>query len=175
VREHLPVTGFRTLERIVFGRKETVAGTVYGTIVVMATLAAGSRGAETDAWQLATAAAVTVLVLWLAHVYSHSLAESLQRGRSLDPTEFGSVARRQLAIPLAAVAPVGSLVLAALGILGERIAIWLALGFGVAALAVQGARYAALERLAGLATAVSIGLNVCLGLAIVVLEVLIAH
>jgi hypothetical protein len=164
-----------TVRRILFGRGRPVAGTVYGTIVGMATLAAGSNGAETDVRRLAVIVAVTVVVLWIAHVYSHVLAESLERGRRLDFAEFADVARREWAIPAAAVAPIGTLVLAAFGLLGEQTAVWIALGFGVATLAVQGLRYAALERLGGGATAVSVALNVSLGLVIVVLEASLAH
>jgi hypothetical protein len=162
-------------KRLLFGSRGGIAGTVYGTIVAMATIAAGSRGHETDAGRLAAIVASTVLVLWIAHVYSHVLAESLERGRRLDVAEFADVARREWAIPAAAVAPVGTLVLAGLGVLGEQSAVRIALLFGVATLAVQGFRYAALERLGRAGTAVSVALNVLLGLVIVVLEVLLAH
>ena len=57
----------------------------------------------------------------------------------------------------------------------KRLASVLALGLGVVTLAVQGARYAAVERLGPGATAVSIALNVSLGLVIVGLKVLIVH
>ena len=156
-------------------RSSNVAGTVYGTIVVMAAVAAGSHGAETDAWRLATVVGVTAFVLWIAHVYAHALGEILERGRRLDTMEFIEVARRELAIPAAAVAPVATLVLAAFGVFAEQTAVRVALGFGVVTLAVQGARYAALERLSRLQTIVSVALNVSLGLAIVALEVLVAH
>jgi hypothetical protein len=145
------------LRRLVFGHSAGIAGTVYGTIIVMATIAAGARTVEDHPWELAAAVAVSVIVLWIAHVYSNTLAESLQRGRRL------------------AIAPVAALVLGALEVLAIRTAIWLALGLGVATLAVQGARYAALERLSRPATVVSIALNVFLGLVIVVLKALIAH
>ena len=169
------MTLHRTLRRIALGRREGVAGTVYGTIVVMATLAAGSRGEETRPWKLATVVAVTVLVLWVAHVYSHALAEGLRQGRQLKPREIGSVARQELSIALAAVAPVAVLALAQLGALEAQTAVWLALGIGVATLAFQGARYAELEHLGRLGRAVSISLNVGLGLAIVLLEASITH
>jgi hypothetical protein len=162
-------------KRLLFGSAGGIAGTVYGTIVAMATVAAGSRGHETDTARLAAIVASTVLVLWIAHVYSHVLAESLERGRRLDVAEFAAVARRELAIPAAAVAPVGTLVLAGFGLLGEHAAVRIALGFGVATLAVQGFRYAALERLGRAGTVVSVALNVSLGLVIVALEVSLAH
>lgn len=161
--------------RLLFGAAGGIAGTVYGTIVVMATLAAGSRGSETETGHLAAIVAVTVLVLWIAHVYSHVLAESLERGRRLDVAEFAAVARRELAIPAAAVAPIVTLVLAGFDLLGEQNAVRVALGFGVATLAVQGFRYAALERLGRGGTAVSVALNVFLGLVIVGLEASLAH
>ena len=118
---------------------------------------------------------MTVLVLWIAHVYSHALAESLERGRRLDRAELGSVARRELAIPAAAVAPVTALVLAALGVLDEQTAVWLALGIGVVTLAVQGRRYASVEHLDRTGTLAVIALNLFLGLVIVGLEALVAH
>jgi hypothetical protein len=67
------------------------------------------------------------------------------------------------------------LLLAVVGVLKVQTAAWIALGLGVATLAVQGARYAAVERLGPGATAVSIALNVSLGLVIVGLKALIVH
>ena len=162
-------------KQLLFGSTGGIAGTVYGTIVVMATVTAGSNGEQTDAWRLAVVVVVTVLVLWAAHVYSHTLAESLERRRRLDWAELGSVARRELSIPAAAVAPVAALVLGALGVLGERTAVWLALGIGVVTLAVQGRRYATVEQLERTGTLAVIALNVCLGLVIVGLKALLAH
>lgn len=160
---------------MLFGSGGGTAGTIYGTIVVMATVAAGSKGEDTDAWRLAVVVGVTVLVLWVAHVYSHTLAKSIEEGRRLDRVRLGAVARRELAIPAAAFAPIAALVLAALDVLDEQTAVWLALGVGVATLAAQGARYATVERLGRTRTLVAILLNVLLGLVIVGLEALVAH
>jgi hypothetical protein len=161
--------------RLVFGSAGGIAGTVYGTIIVMATVTAGSNGEQTDVLRLSVVVLVTVLVLWTAHVYAHALAESLELRRRLDRAELGSVAQRELAIPAAAVAPVAALVLAALGVLGEQTAVWLALGIGVATLGVQGARYASVEQLDRAGTFSVIALNVVLGLVIVALKALLAH
>jgi hypothetical protein len=152
-----------------------VAGSVYGTIVVMAALAAGSRGDETAAWELATVVGVTSAVLWVAHVYAHGLAEGLVLGRHLTARELASVARREVSIIEAAVGPVVVLGLAELGVLAPQTAVRLSLAIGIATLAFQGARYAALEHMGRLAAAVSILLNVGLGLAIVLLEVFVTH
>lgn len=141
----------------------------------MATVTAGAKGKETDAGRLAVVVAVTVLVLWVAHVYSHGLAESLERGRRLTPGELGSVARREVSIIAAAVAPVTALVLAAVGVLGETTAVWLALGIGVVTLGVQGGRYAKVEQLDRSGTLTAIAVNLFLGLVIVGLKALLTH
>jgi hypothetical protein len=161
--------------RVVFGSRATIAGTVYGTIVVLAVLAAGGQAFEHDLWRLVAIVVTTVLVLWMAHVYAHGLGESLQAGRRLTAAELGEIARRELAIPLAAVAPTAVLVLGALGLFGDRTAGWLAFGLGVATLAVQGLRYALVERLGRTGTLAAVALNVVLGLVLVILEVLVSH
>jgi hypothetical protein len=163
------------VKRLLFGSAGGIAGTVYGTIVVMATVTAGSHGEDTDAWRLAVVVGVTVLVLWIAHLYSHALAESIERRRRLDRAELASVARRELGILAAAVVPIAALVLAALDVLSEQTAVWLALGAGVATLAVQGARYATVEQLGRTGTFVAIALNLFLGLVVVGLKALLAH
>ena len=160
---------------LVFGSRRTIAGTVYGTIVVLAALAAGGKAFQNDLWHLIALVDVTVLVLWIAHVYSHGLGESLQLGRRLDAAELGAIAGRELAIPLSAVAPTAILVLGALGIFKGTTAIWLADGICVVALTVQGLRYALLERLGTVGTLISVALNLALGLTIVGLKVLVSH
>jgi hypothetical protein len=66
-------------------------------------------------------------------------------------------------------------VLGAVGAFDGPTAVWLALGLGVAALAVQGVRYARLERMSKSGTAVVVGLNLVLGLSIVILKVVVVH
>ena len=140
----------------------------------MGSITAGAMG-TTDPWRLAVVVSTTVLVLWIAHVYAHGVGESIARGRRLDRPELVSVARRELAIPLAAVAPVAALAAGGIGLLGYASAGWVALAIGLVTLAVQGLRFAQLEGLGRLATATSVGVNLALGLAIVVLKALVAH
>ena len=163
------------LARFVFGAGETIAGTVYGTIVVLAVLAAGGKPFENDLWRLVAIVVTTVLVLWMSHVYAHGLAESLRVGRRLDVPALGSIARRELAMPLVAVAPTAVLVLGAVEMLEGRTTVWLALAVGVATLAVQGLRYARIEQLGSAGTLAAVALNTALGLTLVVLEVLVSH
>ena len=164
-----------TPKQVVFGIGGGIAGTVYGTIVVMAVIAAGSRGEDTDPWQLAVLVAATILVLWVAHVYAHALSGSVEKDRGIGWTEVRELARREAAVPLAAVAPLGALVLGAFEVMREQSAIRLALGIGVATLAVQAVRYTRVERLGPTATLVMVAFNLALGLVIVALEVVLAH
>jgi hypothetical protein len=151
-----------------------IAGTVYGTIVAMGAMAAGSH-TQTDAARLAAAVAGTVFVLWIAHVYSHAVGETIALGRRLDRAELADVARRELPIPLAAVGPIAVLLLGAVGVFRERTAVLIAFGLALALLFVQGLRYARVERFSRAATAVSVVVNVSLGLAIVALEAALSH
>jgi hypothetical protein len=156
------------------GSRRQIAGTVYGTIVVMAALTAAAEG-NSDLWELSAIVVTSVLVIWLAHVYAHGLGESIELGRRLDTPELASIIRRELAIPLAAVAPVAALVLGALGFVRESRAVWLAILIALATLMLQGARYAAVERLSRIGTLVSIGVNTLLGLVIVALKAGLSH
>jgi hypothetical protein len=83
------------LNRLIFGDRETVAGTVYGTIIVMSVLAAGARPYEHHLWRLVVLAGGSAVILWLAHVYAHGLGESLKIGRRVTIAELSSIARRE--------------------------------------------------------------------------------
>jgi hypothetical protein len=160
--------------RRLFAPRGEIAGTVYGTIVVMGALVAGSKG-ETDPARLGAVVSATVLALWLAHVYSHALGETITRGRRIDRMELTDVARRELAIPLAAVAPLASLLLGAVGVFRETTAIWIALVIGLVTLAAGGVAYARIERMGPAGTLAVVAVNLAFGLGLVALKVGLAH
>jgi len=163
-----------SLRQALFGTRERIAGNVYGTIVVMATVTAGAAG-HLDAWRLAVLVFSTASVLWFAHVYADGLAESIERGRRLDAPELVEVARREAAIVLACVGPVLALLLGALGVLRDSRAVWLALVLGLVTLAIQGVRYAQIEHLGRRGSVISVLINVALGLVIVGLKAGVTH
>jgi hypothetical protein len=167
------VTNEGILRRL-FAPSGQIAGAVYGTIVVMGALVAGSKG-ETDPTRLGAIVSATVLVFWLAHVYSDALGETITRGRRLDRQELTDVARREIAIPLAAVAPLAALSLGALGVLRETTSIWIALLLGLGILAVAGIAYARIERMGRLGTLAVVAVNLAFGLALVALKAALAH
>ena len=162
------------IRALLFGRADTIAGTVYGTIVVMSALAAGAPE-RTDPGTLAAIVATTVIVFWIAHVYSHAIAETIALNRRLDRAEITSIVRREFAIPLAAVAPVTALLLGALGVFKASTASWIALLLALGALLVQGVRYAGVEHMSRLGTVVSVAVNLALGLAIIALKAAVSH
>ena len=163
------------LTQLLFGDVQTISGTVYGTIIILAVLAAEARGYEGHMWQLAGVAFMTALVLWLAHVYAHGLGESVKEGRRLTPEEVGAIARREYAIVLSAVPPVAAIVAGSSHLIDEHSAYRLATALGIAALAFQGVRYATIERLSFRGTALAVSLNLVFALSIVLAEVWVAH
>jgi hypothetical protein len=163
------------LEALFLGNRRTISGTVYGTIVVLAAITGSAKAIEPNLWSVAVIAAVTSGVLWVAHVYSHGLGESVTIGRRLNAAELAAIARRESAILRAAVLPVFVVVLGALGLFGDRTALWVAVGVGVATLMVQGIRFARLEELSTVGTVASVGINLTLGLSIVLVKALLSH
>ena len=161
--------------RIAHGPRERIAGAVYGTIVVLGVLAAGSDSASITAWELDVLMLATVLVLWVAHVYAHALAASLASGLRLDAPAIGSLARRELSIVLAAVGPALALLLGVFGVVSDSTAAWLAVGVGSLTLAIMGFRYARIISLGVLGTIAVVGANLSLALLIAALKVAVEH
>jgi hypothetical protein len=114
-------------------------------------------------------------VLWVAHVYSHGLGESLARGRQLTLDELGVIARREYSIILAAILPALAVALGAVGLLKPHVAVRTAFVVGIITLTAQGVRYARLERLSRFGTVVTVTVTVSLALAIVAMEAWVAH
>jgi len=158
---------------LVFGVGGGIASTVYGTIMAMSTIAAYGR--ETHPWKLDILVMSTASVLWIAHVYAHALSESISLRRPLRVDSLAPIARRELGIVLAGVLPSIALLLGAAEILAERSAVWLALGLCLGTLAVEGVRYAQLERVGPTGTVTAVALNVGLGLCVVALKVALTH
>jgi hypothetical protein len=160
--------------RLLGGGNRAIAATVYGTVLAMAALGAGAVE-HLSPEALITVVATTSGVIWIAHVYAHALGESIERGHRLDWLELSAIGGRELPILGAALAPTAVLLLGVFGVIKETPDIWLAFGLGFAALAVQGARYARVERLGPGGTIAVIAANLALGGLVVMLKVLISH
>jgi hypothetical protein len=164
----------RSVRALVFGIEGRIASSVYGTVLVMATLAAAS-GEEPHPWPLAVLVSSTVCAVWIAHLYAHALSESIERRKRVAVADVKRIAHRELGILLAATFPVTALLLGAAGVFKERTAIWVAFGIGFGVLAVQGLRYARVEGLGLPGTAAIVAANLALGLVVVGFKVVIFH
>jgi hypothetical protein len=152
---------------------ERLGGFIYGTIVVLAVVVAGAKAYPHSAGRIAILVAVTSLAFWLAHVYAHSLAQSVARDQHLTLAELRHIARRERSIAEAALPPVAALVLGALGVVSTKGAVWAAIGLGLVVLAVQGVAVARIERLGWLGTLAVVAANLGLGVLIIGLKLLL--
>ena len=165
----------RRAGHLVLGVDDTIASTVFGTVTAMATVTAYGRVFPNDPWKVEELVATTAVVLWIAHLYTHALAESISEGRRLNGRRVWSLAVRELGILLAAIPASIALTLGALGLFGETTSIWLALGLGLAVLALEGVRYARIERLGSTGLLVAVAVNVGIGLLVVALKAEVLH
>jgi hypothetical protein len=163
----------RAAAALMFGVGNRIASTVYGTITVMATLTAFANTKRP--WELTTLVATTVVVLWIAHLYAHGLAESISLRQPLRLDELAHIAHNELGIVLAAVLPTAALLLGVAGVLDESTCVWIAIGISLATLAAQGFRYARVEAVGWKGTLTAVGANLALGLFVVALKVTVHH
>jgi hypothetical protein len=154
---------------------ERLAGFIYGTIIVLSVLVAGSRAFPDDAGHIAALVAVTSAVFWLAHVYAHGLAHSVIHDEHLSLAELRRIARREGSIVEAAVPPLAALLLGSLGVFSTKTAVWVAFGLGLVVLAAQGVVFARVERLSWPSTLLLVAANLGLGVLLVGLKVFVAH
>jgi hypothetical protein len=154
---------------------ERLAGYIYGTIVALAVVVAGARAYPHEAGHVAALVAITSTALWVGHVYAHALGHSVGHDERLTLAELRYIARREGSIVEAAVLPVAALLLGAVGLLSTRLAVWAAFGVGLVVLAAEGVRFARMERMGWLGTAVVVAVNVSLGLILVGVKLVVTH
>jgi hypothetical protein len=144
-------------------------GAIYGTIVATAVIAASAAGGKSPELIL-VATVATLVVFWLAHVYADVLDHGLRHGRA-ELKVLVSTMGQELSM-LAAPAPsVLLLLLGAIGLLDERLAILLALWNGVAQLVGWGIDVGRRRGQAWPAALLTGLINGAFGLVIVALEV----
>jgi hypothetical protein len=154
---------------------ERLGGFVYGTIVALSVIVTGTKAFPSELGQVAVLVVVTTLVFWLAHVYAHGIAFSVGRNMHLSFAELGRIAREEASIMASGVPPSMALVLGAVGVLSNHVAIRLAFGLGLAVLGATGLVYARVERLGYLRTLVAVCANLALGVALIGLKVFVVH
>lgn len=165
--------GAAYFSREAFG--ERLGGFIYGTIIVISAVVAGAKAYAAGPWHIAAFVVITTVVFWLAHVYAHSLAESVSHDEHLSLAELRRIARREASIVEAGVPSIGALLLGGLGVFSETTAIWVAIALGLGVLAAQGILFARVERLRWPATIGVVSVNLSLGVLLIALKLLISH
>ncbi len=165
----------RRAGHLILGVDDTIASTVFGTVTAMATVTAYGRVFPDDPWKVEELVATTAVVLWIAHLYTHALSESISEGRRLNGSGVWTLAVRELGILLAAIPASIALTLGALDLFDETVSIWLALGLGLLVLALEGVRYARMERLGSAGLLMAVAVNVGIGLLVVALKAEVLH
>ena len=165
-------TGSR-VSRAEFGLR--LGGFIYGTIVALSVIVAGGRGYPHSPVRIAVLVAVTCTVFWIAHVYAHALGHTVAHGERISLGELKTIARREASIIQAAVPPMVALLLGAVGLVRESVAIWAAFVLGLAVLGIEGLIVARVERLGWFATTLVVAANLALGLFLVALKIFVGH
>lgn len=154
---------------------ERVAGFTYGTLVALSMVIAGAKVYPDGPAQIAAFVVLTTVALWLAHVYAHTVGQSVSHERRVRVAELRHIARREGAMVEAALPPVVALLLGAFGVISTQLAIWVAFGLGLVVLAVQGVQFARIEGLSRLRTVLAVAANVGVGLILVAVKLVLAH
>ncbi len=145
---------------------------VYGTLLALSVLVGLSiDGAGPGV--MVVVVAVTTVVFWLAHVHSGVVARWVRAEARPGRATIVAEMRRESPM-IGAVLPVLALLLLAwAGVVGQGAAVWTSLGYGLVALLAWGILIA---RAAGLGTGGVVAvaaIEVCLGVGIVVLKLLV--
>ncbi len=118
--------------------------TVYGVMLISGMLVIVASDTEAATWDALVKVLVTVLVFWLAHIYSSTVAHLGDNPEIEAPSQVrlaraaGYAVRHSLGMLGTALIPLLILGLGALGVLGHSVAIWTTLWLDVAILAVIG-------------------------------------
>jgi hypothetical protein len=165
----------RVVSELTVGGPGRIGSMVYGTLVVLTALTAGYAAERHHPWTLVEVVVTAVVVFWIAYVYAHALSETIEEESRLDRPILTRIVTRELGLLFAAVLPVVALILGAVGVVAEYIAIWVAIGAGIAMLSAEGVRYAHATGLGRSGMAVIVVMNLLLGLSVVALKVTLVH
>jgi hypothetical protein len=112
---------------------------VYGTILVSGMIVV-SGAYHSSSWQTFLSVIGTVAVFWAAHVYAGTVAGHgvVEGDQTTLPTALRRSLRRSLGFLLSAVPPAFVLLLGALRVVPDMLALWVALWLGVVILGVIG-------------------------------------
>src|SRR3954452_21718743 len=119
------------------------AGGIYGTIVATAVVAGAATHGQYE--RMLGVTVITLVVFWLAHVYAESLGHHLQNATGLAWSTVTRAMARERPMLVGPLPLLALLLLGAVGLLDENLAVNLALWAGVVQLAAWGVVYARLQ------------------------------
>jgi hypothetical protein len=111
--------------------RQARAAAIYGTILVLAVLAAFSEDQDLGPGRILAGMVTSSLVYWLAHVYAEVLADSLAGSRASLSSRVRHAAVREWPLVAAVTVPAVPLLLGAIGLLSRSTALALALTVAV--------------------------------------------
>jgi hypothetical protein len=161
------------VRRFLFERGDNLAGGIYGTILVTSIIAAADF--DENIWRSLALVLVTGFVFWLAHLYAHALAASLEQRQTMSFDVVRRVAVHEWPLLQAAFLPSFMLLLGAVGLVETKTAYRLAVGVGVATLIWWGLVFSRKEGLSRRATAAVVLVNAAFGTFLVALKELVGH
>jgi len=145
------------------------ASAVYGTILTASLLIAIEGGPV----MVMGTIALTALVFWLAHVHVAILRRVVRTGEHVRWPAARAALVEEWPLAQASLTPLAPILLAALGVLTLPTARWVGVGICVVELVAWGVAISRLARLGRRGTALTIGINVVLGVALIGLKLIV--
>ncbi|HEY7619373.1 MAG TPA: hypothetical protein VH834_06335 [Solirubrobacteraceae bacterium] len=153
--------------------EQNPARAIYGTILVMAVIAALAHDESITSAELIAGVAATTIVFWIAHVYAEVLGNRLHEDNPMNWANAWSAIQHEWPIVQAAVPLVLALGLGVVGILDTDSAVNVAIGVGILELFLWGLTVGRKLGLSLTATIAAGVVNGALGVAIAGLKVLV--
>ena len=153
---------------------ERVSAASYGTVLVLAALAAvDADDVESGlGWELITGVGVAT---WVAHLYAEVLGDHLRHVAAPGRREISHAAADGFLIPLAAVLPASMLLLGRVEVLAARPALWAAVAVAVVQLALVGGFVGRAVSPEGSSVSRYAGATALFGVVVVALKVVLGH
>ena len=145
------------------------ASAVYGTILAASILIASAGGAGT----VFLTVIGTGIVFWLAHAHVAVMRRVVRHGEHIDAHKIRKALTEEWPLVQASLSPAAPLILAMLGIIGETLATDIGILICFVGLVAWGIVVARAAQLSRRHTALAVGINVSLGLLLVVLKVIL--
>lgn len=148
---------------------------VYGLLIAFSVATALSLKGAPSGEVMAAAVAGSGLVFWAAHIHAHVVALWIRREARPSFRDVRHEAREQLPLILACLPAAVILSAAGAGLWSVGTALWIITGVTIGLLALWGIAIARIARLGFVPGLIVTGINVGIGLLIVVLKVAFSH